>query len=145
MLHEVAPVGQSKNTDRVSALKKINDKYNYGGMVFPADYTSIEAFEELSQVCIFIYEIDEEGKLRLSKVGKIEYLTLDFKYLLRIENGEESHYIYIKNIAHLLNLSTQTGDNDKRCCPICPQKVPLNGYSPHTSASATSSQRNRHA
>ena len=53
MVHEVSPVRQSKNTDRVSALKKINDKYNYDGMVFPADYTSIEAFEELNKVCIF--------------------------------------------------------------------------------------------
>ena len=57
-------------------------------MVFPADCTSIEAFEELNKVCIFIDEIEEEGKLPLSKAWQIEYLTLDWVYLLRIENEE---------------------------------------------------------
>ena len=45
----------------------------------------------------FIYEIDEEGNLRLSKAGKIEYLTVDLVYLLRIEKEETSHDIN-KNI-----------------------------------------------
>ena len=80
MVHEVSPVRQSKHIDCVSALKKVTDKYNYDGMVFPADYTSIEASEQLNHVFIFIYEIDEVGKLRLSKAGKIEYLTLDLVY-----------------------------------------------------------------
>ena len=56
---------------RVSALKKINDKYNYDGMVFATDYTSIKAFDELNKACVFIYEINVEGKLRLSMAGKI--------------------------------------------------------------------------
>ena len=86
MVHVVSPVRQSKTTDRVSVLKKIVDKYTFDGMVFPADYTIIEAFEELNNVCIFIYEIDEEDKLRLSKAGKIEYLTLDLVNWRRTEN-----------------------------------------------------------
>ena len=94
-------------------------------MVFPADYTSTEAFEELNKVCVFTYEVDEEGKVRLSKVGKIEYLMLVLVYVLRTENEERSLYIYIKNISGLFNLSTYTGDKDKRFCPICSQKVPL--------------------
>ena len=110
MVVEGSPVRHSKNTDSAWTLKKTKDKYNYDGTVFPSDYTSIEAFEELNKVCIFIYEIDEEGKLRLSKAGKIEYLTLDLVYLLRIENEENSmthiHIIYLKNISHLIYLST---------------------------------------
>ena len=54
---------EAKNTVRVAALKKIKDTYTYDGMVFPADNTRIEAFEELHKVRIFIYEIDEEGKV----------------------------------------------------------------------------------
>ena len=114
---------KSKNSDRVSALKKITDKYNYDGMVFLVDYASIETFEELNKVCIFVYELDEESKIRLSKAGKIEYLTNDLVYLLRIDKEEKSHYIYIKKISHFFNLSTQKGDKDQTFCPICSQKV----------------------
>ena len=57
-------------------------------MAFPADYTSIETCEEIIQVYIFMYEIDEEGKIRLSKIGKIQYLSLELIYLLRLENEE---------------------------------------------------------
>ena len=46
-------------------------------MAFPADYLSIETIEELNTECIFIFEIDEEGTIRLSMAGQIEYLTLD--------------------------------------------------------------------
>ena len=77
---------KAKHAECVSALKKIKDKHNHDGMVFPTDYRSIEAFEELNKLCIYIYEVGEEGKLRLSKAGKIEYLTLDLVYLLGIEN-----------------------------------------------------------
>ena len=52
----------------------------------PADCTHIITFKELKNVCIFIYEIGEEGTPRLSKAGKIEYLTLDLVYLLKNEN-----------------------------------------------------------
>ena len=116
---------KTNNSDLVSAFKKINDKYHYDGMVFPADYTSIKAFEELNKTCVFIYEIDAEGKLRLSKTGKIKHMMLDLVYMLRIDNAEESHYVYIKNISRLFNLSTHTGDKDKRFWPRCSQKMPV--------------------
>ena len=92
---------KAKHADRTTVLNNINAKYNYDGMVFPADYTSITVFEKLNKVCIFTYEIDE-GKLRLSKAGKIEYLTLDLVYLLWIENEENLItylYIYIEQLA----------------------------------------------
>ena len=51
---------KKKHSDRISVLKKISGKYNYEDMVFPADYNSIEAFEERNQVRVLIYEIDPE-------------------------------------------------------------------------------------
>jgi hypothetical protein len=39
--------------------------------------------------------------------------------LLRIEQEEQSHYVYIKKIESLLNLHHQLVDKDKRHCPIC--------------------------
>ena len=135
---------KSKNSDRVSALKKITDKYNYDGIVFLVHYASIETFEELNKVCIFVYELDEESKIRLSKAGKIEYLTNDLVYLLRIDNEEKSHYIYIKKISHFFNLSTQKGDKDKTFCPICSQKVKTTEYKEHLCKCYKNLQRNRH-
>ena len=87
--------------------------------------------KELKKACIFIYEVNDEGNIRLSKAGKIEYLTLDLVYLLSIGNEETSHYIHINNISHLNNLSTQIGDKDKRFSPICSQKVPHKKYNAH--------------
>ena len=56
---------------RTTVLDKIQDKYNYGEMQFPADYESIKQFEDLNQVCIYIYIYDEESnQVLIDKHGK---------------------------------------------------------------------------
>ena len=87
---------------RVTVLDKIKDKYNYGDIQFPADYEAIKTFEDLNQVCIYVYIYDEEtNQILLDKPGKAEYIVNDCIYLLRIEKDNQSHYIYIKKIEHL--------------------------------------------
>ena len=39
----------------------------------------------------------------------------DIIYLLRVEDGDKSHYIYIKKIDSLFNIHHQAIDKDKRC------------------------------
>ena len=54
-------------------------------------------------------------------------------YLLRVENEDNSHYIYIKHIGRLLNLS-ETGhkDNkDKKFCPYCSKLYHLKKFELH--------------
>ena len=62
LYHQSIPLqknGQKDHYNIITALKKIQDKYNYNGMDVPADDASIETFEENNQVCIFIYEIGD--------------------------------------------------------------------------------------
>ena len=74
MVYAVSSIGKEKHSDHISVLKKETDKFQYEDMVFPADYNSIEAFEERKKVCVFMQEIDPEtNDIRLSKPGNIDY------------------------------------------------------------------------
>ena len=44
-------------------------------------------------------------------------------YLLRIGDGVNSHYIYVKNIAHLLHMSNNSNCKGREFCPICKNKI----------------------
>ena len=44
---------QGKNADRISVLNKIEDKYDWTGINFPASYEDIATFEELKSAIIF--------------------------------------------------------------------------------------------
>ena len=84
---------RSQNASRLSKLKKVEEKCNDAGMEFPASYEAISAFEDSNRVCIFIYELDSEDKIRLGQRGNIAYLTTDLIYLLRLDTDSKSHYI----------------------------------------------------
>jgi hypothetical protein len=125
---------KSQNCYRTTALAKLHDRFDYGDMEFPADYNSIEQFEHLNKVCIFIYTYDEEkNEVVVEKQGKTEYILNDCIYLLRIEQEEQSHYVYIKKIESLLNLHHHMVDKDKRWCPMCHKKIEMKEYRSHLS------------
>ena len=67
------------------------------------------------------------------KPGKAQYLLNDCIYLLRIDDEEQSHYVYIKHIDRLVKLHHHLIDKDKRFCPICEKGVKLNEYTRHVS------------
>ena len=132
---------KQKNNQNISSLKKIEDKYDYTGIEFPADYNDLTNFEELNKVSIFVYSIsekvlkDEETKyeITVSKQGSLDYITNDIIYLLLVENEEKSHYIYIKNIDNLFNIHNCSFDKDKRFCPMCNCKINYSEYTKHLS------------
>ena len=49
-----------KNSDRITVLRQIQDKYDYSGIEFPVSLSNIKQFEENNKVCVYVYEIDEE-------------------------------------------------------------------------------------
>ena len=51
-------------------MKKIEDKCDYSDMSFPTSYDEIYKFEERNNVCLYVYELDEDGKVHLEKPGK---------------------------------------------------------------------------
>ncbi|MFM7978754.1 MAG: hypothetical protein ACKPKO_05510, partial [Candidatus Fonsibacter sp.] len=85
-----------------------------------------------NEVCIFVYEIDDD-KIVKSREGNTEYLLKDLVYLLRVEDGDKAHYIYIKNVAHFFNLCHNCIEGDHRYCPICSNQVSLKEYDRHIS------------
>ena len=56
MVHEISPDEERKNDDRLSVLHKIEDKYDYSCITFPASYEDIEKFEEINRVCILFIQ-----------------------------------------------------------------------------------------
>jgi len=122
---------KDKHDDRISVLSKIKDKYDYSGFEFPFDFDDINRFEEINKVCIFVFYIDEENKIIKERDGNHNYVCNDLIYLLRIENKLTSHYVYIKHISRLLNLTTHIEDKDKRYCPYCNTKVQCHKFDNH--------------
>jgi hypothetical protein len=123
---------RGKDCQNISALKKVQDKYNYDGIEFPVSYDDIYKFEELNNICIYVYSIDDD-KVILDKPGSLDYLQTDIAYLLRIEDENKSHYVYIKNIDHFFNTHNQSIDKDKRLCPVCCNKINFKEYNNHLS------------
>jgi hypothetical protein len=54
---------KKKHDDRITVLKKIEDKFNYDGINFPTSFGDISHFEESNQVSIFVYYIGKKGKI----------------------------------------------------------------------------------
>jgi hypothetical protein len=133
---------REKNCDRITVLKKVEDKYDYTGVDFPASYDDIRTFEENNKVSVFVYYVDSENNIRTDKSGNSDYIINDIIYLLKIsQSGDEStntchkeHYVYIKHIERLFNLHHQGIDKDKRFCPMCNGKIKFCEYSNHLKA-----------
>ena len=99
-------------------------------MHFPTSYDDIKAFEETNKVCVMVYTTttekyneNEEEKEELVNVrdflGNPYYFLNDNINLLRIIDTEDnSHYVYIKHISRLFNLSATKKDTDNYC-PYC--------------------------
>jgi hypothetical protein len=64
---------KSNNDHRVSALKKVQDKFNYSNMKFPASLQDIRQFELQNQICINIYQLDENDSIIKLQGGCICY------------------------------------------------------------------------
>ena len=95
-LYHQTPKG--KHDDRLSVLKKVVDKYKWDGINFPASYEDVYKFEELNQICVFIYGLDNRTNIYCDKKGNSKYILNDCMYLLRVKDKEHAHYIYIKHI-----------------------------------------------
>ena len=85
---------QQKDAQNTSALKKIDDKYDYSDIYYPTSYDEIYKFEERNNLCIYVYELDENGKIHLEKPGIIENYDKAHIHVLRVENDKQSHLLH---------------------------------------------------
>jgi hypothetical protein len=132
---------KEKHDDRITVLRKLDDKYDYSNIQYPASHEDINVFEENNKVSMFVYNIDEDNSIREEYRGNVNYISNDIIYLLRIEQEDQSHYVYIKHIQRLLHLNYKSkvkkeiDDKVVKCsnnfCPICHKTVIDDDFKTH--------------
>ena len=104
--------------EKVRSYKKYLDKLNYKDIEMPMAVKDIDKFEKMNDLVINVYGCTEDGTQiwprRISKRRDKDAINL-----LMLENGENYHYVLIKNLNRLL--STEGGNNmhPKIFCPYC--------------------------
>ena len=124
---------KDKNDHRLTVLAKVNDRFNYEGVSYPASYEDIKTFEVNNKIAIFVYALNDEGDPVKEKDGNKQFRD-DVMYLLRVDNETHSHYIYIKHIARFLNMSStgrKEAMTDKKFCPYCSKLYELKKFDNH--------------
>ena len=119
LVYEISFFQTRKNNDRLTVFKKLEDKYNYEGVNYPASYDDIKIFEENNKIGVVVYAIDEKNSIIKEYHGNKEYLLNERIYLLRIEDKEKSHFVYIKHIHRLLYKNHYMSGACKIMCPYC--------------------------
>lgn len=92
--------------------KTINEPENYN---YPVLLQDIELFEELNDYQINVLELNEDlttTPLRTSTIKRKEIINL-----LLIHNGENSHYVLVRDLSRLC--SSQTTKHKKYICELC--------------------------
>jgi hypothetical protein len=110
---------QTKHSDRITVLDKTEDNYDYGCMTFPPSLDDIKAFEEENKITINIFRMRGETEIVSLQDGKVLHCRNGMINLLLVEEGEPSHFIYIKKIDRLMKTCIQTGYQERRFCPYC--------------------------
>ena len=106
----ICKVYEKDHPERVSHYKNINDELNWDNVNFPSSDVDIDTFEENNggKIAVNVYFIDpEEGKqsillYRQSKVSKATHQVS----LLKLEGGDDYHYVYIKDYDRLIGSQT---------------------------------------
>jgi len=126
MVYEISSIKERKNCYRTNDLKKIDDKYNYDGVNFPASCQDIEQFEINNHISVFVYSLNDKDEIFREKLGNPDYFTNDVIYLLRLDVQEKSHYIYIKHLERFFNLNRIVSNKDKTYCTYCEKQYDVN-------------------
>jgi hypothetical protein len=116
-----------RNGERLTVLKKVEDKYDWTGISFPATFNDIEKFEHNNKVCVNIYGHSGDKVINPLRLGTIAYIKNDNINLLLIKDEKDNgHYIYIKKLEHLLHTVKTAYYKDRKYCPYCRKTIPAN-------------------
>ena len=64
-------------------------------------YADISIFEEITQICIYVYKIDEDEIVKYVESYNA-YVLNDVIYVSRIEEHDRTHYVYINDHSSFL-------------------------------------------
>ena len=70
-----------KNGDRISVLSKIEDKYNYDNVTYPASPDDIKTFEDNNKVAVNVYVFGDKNSIILEYMGNIDYIKKIMLYI----------------------------------------------------------------
>ena len=117
LYHQTAKVA---HCDRLSVLKKVEDKYNWEGVNFPATFDDIQTFENNNKVCVNIYGHSGEREINPIRLGTIPYVKNDNINLLLIKDEDDNgHYLYVRKIESLIHTTKAAFYKDRSYCPYC--------------------------
>ncbi len=72
ILYALPPIRKSKNGDRVTMLDKVEDKYNWEGVNFPASFDDIATFETNNTICVNIFgPCEEKNEINTSRTHSL--------------------------------------------------------------------------
>ena len=107
---------KSKHSTRISALKKVDDKFNYDDITYPVGIEEINIFEannEGIKINVFQYDNEKDEINVLRRAGK----SPTYIHLLVINDNDNEHYCYINNLSALFK--TNTSRNSNVFCEKC--------------------------
>jgi hypothetical protein len=122
---------KSKNSARLSALKKVDDKYNYDGLTFPLQLDDIEVFESNNESTgVNVFEVIDN---RLTTIYKSSNLyASDRIVLMMIREDDKLHYCYVKNIDQMLTGNEMNqGKKGHKWCEACQNLIRNDNFENH--------------
>ena len=105
-----------KNPQRISKIKPFIDQYNWKGIDFPAtskDWKKLESNNEI--VLNILYVPHNTKKIQVAYKSKHNVTCDKQVILLMISNGENWHYLVVKNLPGLLKGITSSHNEDFYC------------------------------
>ena len=119
----ICKVYEKDHPKRVSHYKNLNDELNWDNVNFPSSDVDIDTFEENNggKIAVNVYFLDpEEGKqsillYRQSKVSKATHQVS----LLKLEDGDDYHYVFIKDYDKIIGSQTNKMKAKKHHCFHC--------------------------
>ena len=119
----ICKVYEKDHPNRLYHYKNLTDELNWTNVNFPSSNIDIDTFEENNdgKVAINVYYLNpDEGKqsILLYRKTKVQRATHQIS-LLKLEDGDDYHYVYIKDYDRLIGSQTNKRQNKKYHCFHC--------------------------
>ena len=104
--------------ERISKYKEHIDKVKYDKINFPVKLKDIPKIENMNDDIRFnVYGVDD--KQSIYTLYNSKNICDKTCYLLLIENGNENHYVWIKDFNELMNSQSKTAVNYSFVINVC--------------------------
>jgi hypothetical protein len=114
---------EKDHPDRLSHYKNLDDKLNWTNVNFPSSNIDIDTFEENNdgKIAVNVYFLnpeDDKQSILLYRKTKVKRATHQIS-LLKLEDGDDYHYVYIKDYDKLIGSQTNKHNEKKYHCFHC--------------------------